>query len=394
MRSCVAAVAVLVPVLAGCNAPSVESADSRTAVPPVKSAPALRKEVPVDINAVGNVEAYSTIAVKARIGGELTKVYFQEGDDVKKDQLLFLIDPRPYEEAVRQAKANLARNQALLNQAEANLKRDIAQERYARDQAARYRKLLAEGVFSKEQTEQMETDADARAEAVRADQAAIESSRAAIAADQSALDNATLQLSYCSIRSPVDGRTGDLAIKQGNLVKATDVDLVTINQIHPVYVTFSVPEKELPAIKKYMAGRSLAVFASAPGEPARERGTLTFIDNAVDVATGTIKLKGSFNNEHGRLWPGQFVNVALRLTTKPSAVVVPVEAVQTGQDNNYVYVVKPDSTVELRPVTPGFRVGQEMTIERGLQPGETVVTEGQLRLAPGMTVRTEAASGS
>jgi multidrug efflux system membrane fusion protein len=379
-----AAIATLVA-LTSCGTGSVKSApDSSGPAVPVTTALVVQKSIPVDLQAVGNVAAYSTITVKARIGGELTKVFFQEGDSVKQGDPLFLIDPRPYEEAVRQAQANLDRDISRLNEAEANLKRDRAQEKYAREQAARYLKLHSEGVISKEQTDQTQTDADVRAEAVRADEAAIKTAKASIQADQAALEDAKLQLSYCSIRSPIDGRTGNLLVKRGNLVKANDVDLVTINQIHPIYVTFSVPEKELPSIKRYMAARKLTVFASAPTEPLQERGVLTFIDNAVDVTTGTIQLKGTFATEDGKL----------RLTEKPNALVVPVEAVQTGQKGNFIYVVKPDSTVEFRPVVTGIKTGSEIAIEQGVRVEEVVVTEGQFRLAPGTKVQAKAPLGS
>jgi len=348
----------------------------------------VERTVPVEIRVIGNVEPYTTIHVKAQIGGQLTKVYFREGQEVRKGDRLFLIDPRPYDEAIRQAEANLARNTALLQQAEANLQRDLAEEKYARDQAARYQRLFVEGVMSKEQTEQFLTDADARAEAVKADRAAIESARAAIQADRAALANARLQRAYCSIDSPIDGRTGDLAIHEGNLVKANDVDLITIHQIRPIYVTFSVPEKDLPAVKRYMATGTLPVLASPPSDPAMvEQGSLTFVDNAVDSTTGTIKLKGAFPNPGGRLWPGQFVNVVLRLTVKPNALVAPARAIQTGQEGEYVYVVTKDMTAEARPVVTSNRVDRQVVVEQGLARGETVVTEGQLRLAPGVKVR-------
>jgi multidrug efflux system membrane fusion protein len=341
----------------------------------------------VEINAVGNVEAFSTIVVRARIEGQLMKVHFREGDNVKKGDRLFLIDPRPYDEAIRQAEANLARDQALLRQAEANLQRDMAQEKYARAQAARYQQLFVEGVIAKQQADQFLTDADVKAEAVKADRAAIESARSAVRADMAALDNARLQRSYCEIFAPVDGRAGELKIKEGNLVKTTDAELVTLNQIHPVFVTFSVPEKELRIIRKYMQSGSLKVLASPPGSTdSSEVGRLSFIDNQVDQTTGTVKLKGTFPNAGTKLWPGEFVNVRLRLTEQPNASVVPSQAVQTGQTGDYVYVLRPDATVEARPVVSGIKVGELVVIEHGLKPGEKVVKEGQLRLAPGMRV--------
>jgi multidrug efflux system membrane fusion protein len=350
--------------------------------------------MPVDIRVVGSVEAYTTIEVKAQVGGQLMKVQFREGDNVREGELLFVIDPRPFDEAIRQAKANLERDTAMLRQAEANLQRDLAQEKFAREQAARYEKLFREGVMSKQQTDQFMTEADVRAQAVRADQAAIESARAAIAADEAALSNTQLQRSYCTIRSPISGRTGDLAVQQGNLVKANDTELLTIHQIQPILVTFSVPEKDLPDIKQRMAARKLSVLVNPAAAPDQvDEGDLTFIDNAVDTTTGSIKLKATFKNPGSSLWPGQFVNVVLRLDTVPNAVVVPVLAIQTSQTGEYVYVVKPDMTAEMRPVTTGLRVRQEIVIEKGLKTGETVVTEGQLRLAPGIKVRTRQAQG-
>jgi multidrug efflux system membrane fusion protein len=373
----------------GCSTANVQSAGKKSEIAAsVTVATVTRKNVPVEVRAIGNVEAYTTISVKAQIGGELTRVHFHEGDSVKKGDLLFQIDPRPYEEAIRQAEANLAKDAALLNQAEANRAHDAAQEKYVREQAGRYAKLFEHGVLSRDQADQVRSDADARAEAVRADQAAIESARAAANADKAALDTLKLQLSYCSIRSPIDGKTGNLAIKQGNIVKANDVDLVTINQVQPIYVTFSVPEDRLPEIKQHMAKGKLAVLANRPSDNTTlGQGAITFIDNAIDATTGTIKLKGTFPNENENLWPGQFVSVVLRLATKPDAIVVPSQVVQTGQTGNYVFVVKPDETVEMRTVTKGTKIGSEIEIENGLQPGETVVSNGQLRLAPGMRVQ-------
>jgi multidrug efflux system membrane fusion protein len=354
---------------------------------PVVVATVSQKDVPINIDVIGNVEAYSTISVKAQIGGELTKVSFHEGEFVKKDDLLFNIDPRPYDGALNQAQANLLRDTAAQGQAEANLARDAANEKYAQAQAARYQKLFEAGVVSKEQADQMKASADALEQTILADRAAIESARAQIVASKSAVENAKVQLSYTSIRSPIDGRTGNLAVKQGNLVAPNTMELVTIAEVQPIYVTFSVPEAQLSDIKKYMAAGKLPVNATPQDDNTQQEiGFLTFIDNTVDSSTGTIKLKGTFPNQDRKLWPGEFLRVTLRLTTHPNAVVVPNQAVQTGQDGQFVYVVK-DNKVELRPVITGTRVDQELVIERGLEPGETIVTEGQLRLAPGSPVQ-------
>jgi multidrug efflux system membrane fusion protein len=354
---------------------------------PVTVAVASQKDVPVEIQVIGNVEAYSTISVKAQVGGQLTSVYFHEGDYVKTGDLLFTIDPRPFEAALNQATANLAQNEAALGQAQANLARDTAQNQYTQANAARYAELFQGGVVSKDQSEQLRAAADASSQALVADRAAIESAKANIGASQAAVDNARVQLSYTSIRSPIDGRTGNLSVKQGNVVLANSVELMTINQLEPIYVTFAVPEAQLPGIKRYMAERKLVVRAGPQDSPGdEETGELTFIDNSVDMTTGTIKLKGTFANSDHKLWPGQFVRVTLRLTIQPNATVVPTQAVQTGQNGSYVYVVKPDRTVEMRPVSTGARVDQDIVVDQGLQLGETVVTEGQLRLAPGSRV--------
>jgi membrane fusion protein, multidrug efflux system len=349
-----------------------------------------QRDVPINVDVIGNVEAYSTITVKAQVGGELTKVSFREGDFVKKDDLLFTIDSRPFEAALSQAQANLERDKASLSQAEANLARDIANQQYAEDQAKRYSGLFEQGVVSREQTDQMRSQAAALAQTVLADRAAIESAKAQIVASKAAVETATVQMSYTTIRSPIDGRTGSIAVKQGNVVAANTTDLMTITEVQPIYVTFSVPEAQLSEIKKYMGQSELPVHAAAQSDTTvQEAGVLTFIDNSVDATTGTIKLKGTFQNAANRLWPGEFVRVTLGLTTRPHATVVPNQAVQTGQDGQFVYVVKQDRTVEMRPVVTGTRVDQELVIDRGLEPGETVVTEGQLRLTPGSHVQVQ-----
>ncbi len=355
---------------------------------PVTVAVAMQKDVPVEVQVIGNVEAYSTISVKALVGGQLTNVLFHEGDFVKKEQTLFEIDRRPLEAALSQTQATLLQNTAMLGQAKANLARDTAQARYAESQATRYNELFKSGIISRDQAEQLRANADAAQQAVEADNAAIESAKATIEAGKASVENAKVQLSYTHIVSPIDGRTGNLTVKQGNVVQATSMELVTINQVEPIYVTFSVPEAQLPAIKKHNEEHSLEVRARPQDDATvgEETGALTFIDNSVDVTTGTIKLKGTFRNASHQLWPGQFVRVTLKLATQKDAIVVPNEAVQTGQNGSFVYVVKQDRSVENRPIVTGARVNQDMVIDRGLDAGETVVTEGQLRLAPGSKV--------
>ena len=359
---------------------------------PVTVTQVSRREVPIEIRVVGNVEAYSTITVKAQVGGQLTAVYFKEGDYVKKGDKLFTIDPRQLEAQLAQAEANLARDTALLSQSEANLLRDTASQQYALGDADRYAQLVAASIISKEQGAQLRANADALSQSVQADKAAIESARAQIVADRANIDNVKVQLSYTTITSPIDGRTGNMPVKEGNVVNANTTDLVTINQVTPIYVTFGAPEGRLADLKKYMARGTLQVTAQPQdNSEGTERGQLTFVDNAVDTATGSIKLKGTFGNADLKLWPGQFVNVALRLTTRPNALVVPSQVVQTGQDGQFLYVVRDDQTAEMRPVTVGPRVDQDIVIEKGLEPGETVVVDGQLRLAHGSRVQVRGA---
>jgi multidrug efflux system membrane fusion protein len=379
-------VLIFILLVAGCSDNKAAPVTRQTPAAPVFVSKVLLKSVPIEIQAIGNVEAYSTVAVKSQVGGELTTVDFKEGAEVRKGDRLFVIDPRTFESQVAQAEAALARDRAQVQAAEANLARDLAQEQYVQSQAKRVSELSRQGVLAKDAAEQTDAQAKASAEAVRADRAAIESIRANIAADQAALDRAKLQLEFCTIRSPIDGRTGSLMVQQGNVVKANDVDLVTINQVRPIYVTFSVPETDLPLIKTHMARGGISVEASLQSESAMEKGKLSFVENAVDSSTGTIRLKAMFENPATRLWPGQFVRVLVRLNASANSVIVPTTAVQTGQDGKFVFVVKPDMTVEARPVVIGRTVERDVVIEKGLNDGESVVTSGQLRLAPGSRV--------
>ncbi len=335
--------------------------------PPVVVGLATKKTVPVELRAIGNVLAFSTVTIKSKVGGELVRVHFTEGQDVKKGDLLFTIDPRPYE--------------AALKQAEANLQRDLAQAKHAQEDARRYEFLIQKGVVARQQYDKFRTDADAL--------------EATVLADRAAMENAKIQLGYCSIHSPIDGRTGSQMVNQGNIIKAEDINLVVINQIIPIDVSFSVPEQFLPEIRKHMASKKLQVEASSPQSNERpERGTVSFIDNAVDTATGTIRLKGTFSNNERRLWPGQFVNVVLTLAEEPNVIVVPSQAIQTGQEGQYVFVVKPDLTVESRQVVAGRTINGETVVQKGLQADERVVTDGQLRLSPGARVEIKTSEAS
>ena len=387
---------ILILLLAGCSSEKAAAvAQQQAPAAPVLVSKAMLKSVPIEIQSVGNAEAYSSVSVKSQVGGELTVVDFKEGTDVRKGDRLFVIDPRPYESQVAQAEATLAKDKAQLQAAQANLSKEIAQEEFAQAQAKRYSELLQKGLLAPDSAEQINAQAKAASEAVRADRAEIDSMRANIAADQAALDRAKLQLEYCTIRSPIDGRTGQLMVKQGNVVKATDVELVTINQLHPIYVTFTVPEINLPLIKARMAAGKVSVVVYLQGQDeAVETGTLTFVENIVDSATGTIRLKALFDNRADKLWPGQFVRVVVRSNDSSNSIVVPVTAVQTRQDGKFVFVVKPDMTVEARAVLTGRTIERDVVIEKGLSEGESVVTTGQLRLVPGSRIQIKTNSSS
>lgn len=348
--------------LSACTAKRVQgdAAQARQSMAiPVMVAKVEQRTVPIELHVIGNGEAYSTVNVKSLVQGEVQHVNFVDGQDVKKGDALFAIDPGPFQAALAQAQANLARDQA--------------QERNAQAQEQRNTELFKSGIISTDQYDQFRTNAQALQAAVKADEAAVE--------------NARLQLGYCTIRSPLDGRTGAVLINQGNLVKANDVPMVVINQVNPIYVDFSIPQQYLAQVKAYSARGSLRVQATVAGhENEPEWGTLSFINNSVDTTTGTILLKGTFQNQNRRLWPGQYVNVTLRLSAVANATVAPSQAIQTGQQSQYVFVVKPDLTAELRPVTTGVSYQGFTVVEKGLQPGETVVTDGQLMLAPGARV--------
>jgi membrane fusion protein, multidrug efflux system len=348
------------------------------------------KDVPVDLAAIGNVEAYATISIRSQVTGSLDALNFREGDLVKQGQLLFTLDRRPFEAALAMAEANLVRDKALLAQAEAQLARDAANAEYQQLTAERSGQLSQRGIISKDQSEQARSQADATAALVKADRASIDSARAQLVAQEAAVDAARVSLTYTAIKSPIDGQTGALSVKVGSLVTANQTELTTIARVQPVYVTFSIPAVHLSTIKSHLTGGRLTVTATPQDTEAQPAtGVLTFVDNGVDMTTDTIKLKATFDNPDRRLWPGQFARVSLRLATLPHATVVPAQAVQTGQDGQYVFVVKSDSTVEQRAVTQGQRVADDVVVLKGLSPGETVVTEGQLRLESGSRVTTD-----
>jgi multidrug efflux system membrane fusion protein len=347
------------------------------------------RDVPVQIRAIGNVQPLATVSVLSMINGEVMKVHFGEGQEVPAGALLFTIDPRQLQAVLLQAQATLAQHQAQVKQAEANLAKDQAQLENAKVEEQRYKKLVEGGLIAREQYDQIRTTELTLTATIEADRAAIETARALVRADEAAVENARVQLSYTEIRAPISGRTGNLLLHQGNVVKANDVgnSMVVINRIHPIYVAFSVPEAQLAEIKRYQAAGDLPVEVQVAGAPGGVvRGKLTFVNNTVDPTTGTIQLKATFENIENALWPGQFVNVTLILTRQIGALVVPSQAVQSGQTGQYVFVVKADNTVEARPVVPGAPDGHDVVIASGLRAGERVVTDGQLRLVPGARV--------
>jgi multidrug efflux system membrane fusion protein len=426
-RVVAAGLLALVPVLAGCSDRAVVNASQAPAAVPVTVGESLRKTVPIQVSAVGNVQALTTVGVKSQINGQVVAVHFKDGQELKRGDLLFTIDARPFEAALRQAQATVARDTAQLGQAEAalgqreaevqqaqaNLERDLAQLENARTQERRYRGLVEKELIAREQYDQIRTNLTALEATVQAGRAAIENAkaslvaaraavenaRAVIRANEAAVDSARLQLGYTTIRSPLDGRTGSALVQAGNIVKANDESpMVVINQVRPISLTFAVPEQYLDDVRhdvrRARAGRPLRVEARLPNQSqVIATGELTFVNNTVDPQTGTVQLKATFANADNALWPGQFLEAVLTLSER-TAVVVPSPAIQPGQRGPYVFVVKPDLTVEARPVQPGLRLGAETIVDRGLEPGERVVTDGHLRLVPGAKVEIKPAQSS
>jgi membrane fusion protein, multidrug efflux system len=351
--------------MAGCSGKASADANQKKLLQgaPVLVAQAVETNVPVQIRAIGNVLAYLKVTIRSQITGQLTQVHFREGQEVKKDDPLFTIDPRPPQGALEQARANLARDEALLEN--------------ARIEFDRGKKLFDSALISRDDFDKARANLDTL--------------KGTVLADRAAITGAELNVEFTSIRSPVDGVTGNLLVSPGNIVKAPDDAMLTINQIHPIYVSFTVPEQSLPEIKKEMLDKTLKVVATFQkiSVPSPE-GELTFIDNAVDPTTGMIQLKATFPNENSVLWPGQFVQVSLTLSEQPHVIVVPSQAVQNSQNGEFIFVVKTDQSVEMRPVVTGITRDGETVVEKGLKAGETVVLDGQLRLVPDAKVNIKA----
>jgi len=359
---------------------------------PVRAVQAISSDVPLTVSAVGNVESVATVDVKSRVAGQVLRVTFTEGQNVAKGELLFEIDPEPLRRQIAEYQADLAKDAALEQQARANVVKDQSMLKQTRSAADRGLQLSKEGIYSKEQTEQVVATADSSQASLDADKAGVDSALAAIGADKAKLAETQLQLDYTKITAPISGRAGTIAVKAGNLIKDNDAALVTLLQISPINVSFGVPEQLLPQVQKYNAAHPLMVSASSDSQNMAT-GTLRFIDSSVDNTTGTIKLKAEFPNADHALWPGQFVNVQARLNLEHNRILVPSRTVQTGPQGKYVWVVNSgDNTVAMRPVTvlrnyTPLKADEESVIGAGLQPGEVVISEGQMRLAPGAKVR-------
>jgi multidrug efflux system membrane fusion protein len=359
---------------------------------PVTAAVASSQQVPLDVRVVGSVEPSAKVEIKSQVAGQLMSVHFTEGQNVTEGQLLLKIDPQPYLDALQQAQATADRDRAQIRQSELARQKDMVQSQSADADAQRFAALAKQRIVSEQQNLQYRTAADTFKESLRGDEAAIESARANLKVDESAVERAKLDLGYCEIRAPIAGRVGNLLVHAGNLVKVNDVALVVINRLTPVFVSFNVPDKHLAAIRQYSARGKLAVEVTSRDNPgAKATGYLSVIDNTEDTTTGTIHLKATFDNANGLLWPGQFVDVVLTLERGINATVIPAEAVQAGQKGQFVYVVKPDKTVEPRIVSVGRTVERKVIIESGVSPGETVVTDGQMLLFPGARVNVVAA---
>ncbi|MEH2434036.1 MAG: efflux RND transporter periplasmic adaptor subunit [Nostoc sp.] len=428
---------------------SEKSGRNRQQMTPVTVAMVTQKTVPLQLQAIGNVQAGSTVSITPQASGRIVGVYFKKGQDVKKGQLLFTLDDRSQAAAIQQAqgtvakdqasvqqardgltrdlgqvdqaRATLVKDQALVRQAQANLAKDQAQAEFAQGQSDRYTALYKKGAISLDQAQQYvsnsksatatlqaDREAIANAEAVlksdrvaltnagavvKGDQAAIANAQAVVVSDQGALDNTKVQLSYAKIYAPIDGRAGNILVTQGNVVQANSTTLlVTITQVRPIQVAFSIPETNLPQVQKYMQNGKLKVDVTFPDNPSHPiPGALTFVNNTVDNTTGTIQLIGDFDNTQGHLFPGQFVNATLTLTEQPNATVVPSQAVQNGPDGQFVFVVKPDMTVENVPVTVSSTIQGLDVIQKGPQPGDKIVTDGQANLVSGSKIRIKTA---
>ncbi len=364
---------------------------------PVTVAPAVAQDVSNYLDALGKIVARETVSIKPQVSGRVMQIHFTDGANVKNGQLLFTIDPRPFEANLKQAQANLARDVALKKQAEANLAREVAREKWGRNQVDRYRTLVEQGVVAKEQYEQLRAEYDSLLANSEAARAIVRSADETIKVDNAAIDTVKVQLSYCYIHSPIDGRAGQRLVDVGNVVNpggagsnASSNALLVIDRLNPIYADFTISQAHLSAVQEEMRRGSLTAEVRLPDtNDDSVTGQLTFVDNAVQNETGQVTLRATLPNPDQQFWPGRFVNVRLHLSTVQGAVLVPVSAPQMSPNGSYVYVVKPDSTAEQRQVSLGQRQGELVIVEKGVAAGEQVVTNGQLGVTPGGKVQVD-----
>jgi membrane fusion protein, multidrug efflux system len=399
-------IAALSLLFTGCAKNAAQQGFGRPPAPVTVTA-AIMQDVPVYLDAIGKTVAREVVSIQPQVSGRITKIHFTDGANLKKGDMLFTIDTRPFEANVRQAQANVSRDLALKKQAEANLAKDIAQQKYADMEAKRYRQLVEQGVVSREQYEQVQSNADSLKATVEADKATVHSADEAIKVDTEAVETAKVQLSYCYIRSPIDGRAGQRLVDIGNVVNpggsggssnnsgsnsgssGNSNSLLVIQRLDPIYADFTITQDNLAEVQQQMRAGRLKTEVRLPDSEDSVTGTLTFLDNAVQNNTGQVNLRATIPNEGHRFWPGRFVNIRLVLSTVRGAVLVPAVAPQMSANGSYVYVVKQDSTAEQRPVTLGQRQGDLVVVEKGVEPGERVVTIGQVGVTPGGKVRIE-----
>jgi len=368
---------------------------------PVSVTVAITQDVPTYLDAIGKTVAREVVSIQSQVSGRITQIHFTDGADVKKGNLLFTIDTRPFEANLRQAQANVSKDIALKKQAEANLAKDVAQAKWGEVQVKRYGELVKSGVVPREQYEQLRASADSLNAAVDADRATVHSTEEAIKVDAAAVESAKVQLSYCYIRSPIDGRAGQRLVDVGNVVNPGGSSggsstggssgggtLLVIERLDPIYADFTISQDKLADVQQQMRAGTLKTEVRLPDTPENSvTGQLTFLNNAVENATGTVNLRATIPNDGHRFWPGRFVNIRLVLSTIHGAVLVPANAPQMSAKGSFVYVVKQDSTVEQRQVSLGQRQGDLIVVEKGVEPGERVVTNGQLGVTPGGKVR-------
>ena len=391
-------------VFTGCTNKAAQQGFERPPAP-VSVTEAVMQDVPNYIDAIGKTVAREVVSIQPQVSGRILKIHFTDGSNVKKGDLLFTIDTRPFEASLRQAQANVSKDLALKKQAEANLAKDLAQSKYGEIEAKRYATLVEQGVVSREQYDQIHSNAESLKATVEADKAAIHSAEESIKVDTAAVDSAKVELSYCYIRSPIDGRAGQRQVDIGNVVNpggssgggsgntggssGSSNSLLVIERIDPIYADFTIPQDNLAVVQQQMRQGTLKTEVRLPDATDPIAGQLTFLDNAVQSATGTINLRATVANSDHRFWPGRFVNIRLVLSTIHGAVLVPATAPQMSAKGSFVYVIKQDSTAEQRQVTLGQRQGDLIVVEKGVEPGERVVTIGQIGVTPGGKVRVQ-----